>query len=122
MTKSGGWLRREVSEALRRRSPERLHDTFGRYIRYKLSNAGWDPRDAMINMTPVIDCARRLGLDPSKDLAAIANGGPDWFKETFRAFVARTDVTLDAFGWSLVDADDGPQYRLSRRSAPRDIQ
>ena len=33
------------------------------------------------------------------------------FRETFAVFVARTDVTLAAFGWRLVQLPDGPAYR-----------
>jgi hypothetical protein len=113
MTRGDGWLQRDLSEALRTKSTDKLRDTFGRYVRYELTNEGWDPRDAMVNLAPVLDCARKLGLDPAEDLASIANGGPAWFKETFRTFVARTDVTLDAFGWSLIHGDDGPRYRVT---------
>lgn len=113
MTRGDGWLQRDLSEALRTRSADKLRETFGRYVKYELTNEGWDPRDAMINLAPVLDCARRLGLDPAQDLASIANGGPDSFKETFRTFVARTDVTLAAFGWSLVETADGPRYRVT---------
>jgi hypothetical protein len=67
----------------------------------------------MIGLTPFIDCARRLGVDPSEVLGPIARTGPEWYRETFESFVQRTDVTLGAFGWSIVETPDGSAYRFS---------
>lgn len=105
-----GLVQRESTAALRARSADRLAVGFGRYVAAEAAAAGWDPRDAMIDMTPFIDCARRLGLDPVAVLGPVAAGGPAWFRETFEVFVRRTDVTLGAFGWSVVDDSDGPRY------------
>jgi len=38
--------------------------------------------------------------------------GRDWFRETFEGFVARSDVTLAAFGWSIVDSSTGRADRF----------
>jgi hypothetical protein len=111
MTQSDGWLQRDLSAVLRARSAAKLEDAFGRYVRYELTDHGWDPRDAMVEMTPFIDCARRLGLDPAQTLGAIAAGGPPWLKELFEVFVRRTDVTLGNFGWSLEETAEGLTYR-----------
>ena len=107
-----GVVQREASAALRDRSLERLQRGFGLYVQAEASARGWDPRDTMINLTPFIDCARQLGFDPIVVLGPIASTGPAWFQETFAAFVRRPDVTLEAFGWSMVDTPGGPRYRF----------
>jgi hypothetical protein len=33
--------------------------------------------------------------------------------DTFDGFVRRSDVTLAAFGWSVVETPDGPAYRFA---------
>jgi len=112
MGQGEGLFQRASSAALRERSLDRLQRGFGDYVEAEALARGWGPRDAMINMTPFIDCARRLGHDPIVALGPIATTGPAWFRETFDAFVRRTDVTLEAFGWSIVDTPDGPRYRF----------
>jgi hypothetical protein len=107
-----GVVQRESSIALRERSVERLQLGFGRYVEAEARARGWDPRDTMINLTPFLDCARRLGVDPIVVLGPIASSGPAWFQETFDHFARRSDVTLAAFGWTLVDTRDGPKYRF----------
>lgn len=67
----------------------------------------------MIDITPFVDCARQLGFDPAVVLGPIAATGADWFRGTFEAFVARSDVTLAAFGWSIVDTSKGRTYRFA---------
>jgi hypothetical protein len=109
---------RETTTALRARSPERLREGFGRLVAAEARAKGWDPRDTMISLAPFLDCARRLGVDPAATLGPIAAGGPEWFRATFDAFVRRTDVTLAAFGWSLVETPDGPAYRFAWPADP----
>lgn len=108
-----GVVQRESTAALRDRTLDRLQRGFGLYVQAEVSARGWDPRDAMINMTPFIDCARRLGFDPITVLGPIATTGPAWFRETFDRFVRRSDVTLEAFGWTLVETPRGPAYRFA---------
>ena len=45
-------------------------------------------------------------------LGPIARTGPEWFRETFDAFVGRTDLSLALFGWRLLDEPAGPAYRF----------
>jgi hypothetical protein len=66
----------------------------------------------MVEMTPFIDCARRLGHDPALALGPIAATGADWLRETFDAFVERSDITLAAFGWSIKQDGRGPAYQF----------
>jgi hypothetical protein len=112
LSESGdGPLQRDVNTALRERSVERLQEGFTRYVGMVSGDAAWDARDEMVNMTPFIDCARRLGVDPAAVLGPIAATGGDQLRELFDMFVARTDVTLEAFGWSIAETPSGPAYR-----------
>jgi hypothetical protein len=73
---------------------------------------GKDPRDLMLSLAPFHDCARRLGLDVSRvfDAAAAAVGGEAG--EVARIFGRRSDVTPDAFAYTVESGPDGPKYRL----------
>jgi hypothetical protein len=71
-----------------------------------------DPRDIMVGLAPYLDAAQRLGLEPAELFErAAASGGRH--ADLIRTFGGRNDVTLDAFGWRLVDAAEGPTYRQS---------
>ena len=94
-----------------KRSVELLQEGFARYVGMASDDAAWDDRDEMVNMTPFIDCARRLGVDPVALLGPIASSGADQVRDLFDEFVARTDVTLEAFGWSIQETPLGPAYR-----------
>lgn len=107
-----GLVPRETTAALRARSLQRLQEGFARYIQFVSKATSWDTRDEMINLTPFIDCAGRLGHDPFMALGPIAATGADWMHETFDSFVVRTDVDLAGFGWSIVETADGPTYRF----------
>jgi hypothetical protein len=100
-----------VSAALRERSLDQLEAAFARFVESECSTAASDTRDVMVNLVPFIDCARRLGYDPEETLRATAQSGAAWFEETFRRFVRRSDITLAAFGWSLIETSDGVAYR-----------
>jgi hypothetical protein len=113
MAQGEGLVQQETTAALRARSGQRLASGFATYVAVEARAKGWDPRDTMIDLVPFLDCARRLGLDPASALGPIAAAGPAWFRETFDAFVRRSDVTLEAFGWSLLQAPDGPKYRFA---------
>ncbi len=108
-----GLVQRETTTALRERSLDRLKDGFQRYVQAVSGQSGWDTRDEMINMTPFIDCARRLGHDPALVLGPIAAGGADWLGETFDSFVVRPDLNLATFGWSIVQTPRGPAYHFA---------
>jgi hypothetical protein len=112
MATGDGLVQREASAALGAKSLDRLRTGFSRLVEAESTDRGWDPRDAMINMTPFIDCARQLGFDPAVVLGPIAATVAQWFRETFEEFVVRTEVTLAAFGWSIVETPKGPVYRF----------
>ena len=67
----------------------------------------------MLSLAAFFDCARRLGEDPAELLGPSSRGAPDWFVQTFDAFAKRTDVTLGAFGWTVLDTPEGPAYRFA---------
>lgn len=102
---------RETTAALRQRSPERLRRGFERLMAAEARARGWDPRDTMISLAPFVDCARRLDQDPAALFGPVAATGPAWFRDAVAGFVRRDDVSLGAFGWSLVETDEGPAYR-----------
>jgi hypothetical protein len=70
-----------------------------------------DWRDTLVAIAPFVDCARRLGFDAATVLGPIAARGSPEFRELFDRFVRRTDVTLAAFAWELVETPVGPAYR-----------
>jgi hypothetical protein len=109
----GSTVEHEATAALRDGSVALLEAGFHRHVAAESAAKGWDPRDAMIGLTPFIDCARRLGADPAVTLGPIARTGAAWYRETFDGFVVRSDVALEAFGWRIVDTPDGPAYRFS---------
>jgi hypothetical protein len=114
MGRDGGIAAREASAALQARSVDRLRSGFRLVVAAEATGRGWDPRDAMIEMAPFVDCARRLGHDPASLLGPIAASGPDWYRQTFESFVARRPaVELSDFGWSLVDSPQGRAYRFA---------
>lgn len=99
-----------VSTALTEKSLDQLQAVFARYVEVHASGRPDDWRDVMIGLVPFIDCARRLGGDPEKVLGPIAESGAAEFRETFRAIVRRSDITLAAFGWSLTEFPEGMAY------------
>jgi hypothetical protein len=113
MTQGEGLVQREASAALRAGSLARLQEGFSQLVGAESTSRGWDPRDAMINMTPFVDCARRLGHDPAVVFGPAAVTGAAWFRETFEAFVRRSDITLSAFGWSIIETPEGPAYHFA---------
>jgi hypothetical protein len=72
-----------------------------------------DDRDVMVGLAALHDAATRVGLDPAVEFARAADGLPGERGDLVRAFGKRSDVTLERFGWRLVDLPDGPAYRLT---------
>ena len=110
MTRGDDPIQRGLDTALREGSVGRLREAFALHIAASSVDSAWEPRDEMVSLAPFIDCARRIGVDPAATLAPIAATGSEEVRELFEMFVARTDVTLQAFGWSLVDTPSGPSY------------
>lgn len=96
-----------ATEALRLHSADTLRSGLARVV----SEASADSRDYMTALAPLHDCARRLGLDVEGlfDEAALAGRGDA--ATIARQFGRRRDITPEAFGFTIEDAPDGPEYR-----------
>ena len=97
-----------ATTALRERSPSTLRGGLMWVLR---NYDGKDPRDLMLSLAPLHDCAMRLGLDTAEmfDKAAESAGGPG--ADVAREFGRRSDVTPDAFAYRVENGPDGPRYR-----------
>jgi hypothetical protein len=104
-------LCREPTDALRHRDPKRLSCDLVRYAAAAEASLGEDFRDVLVGLAPYFDCALRLGLDPVELFESAAASAGKELRQTMITFSRRTDVTLQAFGWRLVEAPDGPCYR-----------
>ena len=69
-----------------------------------------DWRDVLVALAPYHDCARRLGLDPVGLFDRACEDSPDDLQAVVRDFARRSDVTLDAFGWTVTTLSEGPCY------------
>lgn len=116
------------TRALRGARPETLVEGFAAQVAYLAEHGPIDARDEMLDLAALVDCARRLGRDANELLGPVAAAGPAWLAELFETF-SRREVTLAAFGWSVVEEADGPAYRFAwprwtprprpQREAPR---
>ncbi len=107
-----GVVQRESTAALCDRTLERLQRGFGLYVQAEAAaREGPSRRDDQHD--PVHRLRPQAGFDPITVLGPIAAAGPAWFRETFDGFVRRTDVTLEAFGWTVVETPSGPAYRFA---------
>jgi hypothetical protein len=89
----------------------RLLADLSRYVAASEPTLELDFRDVLVGLAPYYDCADRLGMDPIALFdSAIDSVGTD-MRETVRTFARRSDITLEAFGWRLVQLPDGPCYR-----------
>ena len=105
---------REATAALRVGSIGRLREGFDRWLSVESRVSTGDERDAMISIAPFVDCARRLGADPTALLGPLVGAAPPWVREAFGGVVGRSaDVTLSSLGWSVVETSDGPAYRFA---------
>lgn len=101
------------TRALRTNRPALLAEGFGEQVAHLAATGPIDPRDEMLDLAALVDCARRLGTDPAVLFGPNVAAAPAWLAELFRTFIRRTDITLAAFGWSIVDRPDGPAYHFA---------
>jgi hypothetical protein len=99
-----------ATSALRARSPDLLRSALVALLRR--GEKGWlmDGRDLLVALAPYYDCACRLDLDPISLFDEAAAAGPRRLRETVSSFGRRDDITLEAFGFALLDEADGPRY------------
>jgi hypothetical protein len=53
---------------------------------------------------------------------AVSGLPDDRVRDLFHGFGARTDVTLEAFGWQLVQTGDGPDFEFEYEIPPERIR
>jgi len=101
----------EPTTALRQRSSARLLADLTAFMGAVEPEVAIDFRDVLVGFAPFYDCAIRLGIDPIQlfESAARDRGAP--LRELATTFARRSDITLAAFGWQLVDRAGGPCYR-----------
>ena len=81
-----------------------------------------DDRDLMMALAPHHDCARRLGADVAALFRRAAAAGPASVRDVVEEFGRRTDVTPQAFGFSVDETPEGPRYRATGPSAEETIE
>jgi hypothetical protein len=103
---------RAATVALRERDPGLLADAlFGLVLAATARHDDW--RDLMVGMAIHFWVAGQLGVEPPELFGGVADRVPDTsVAEIVRTFGGRTDVTLEVFGWRLVDTPDGPDLAL----------
>lgn len=106
----GRYGARQPTIAFRDRSAERLRNTLlasalGRILQHD------DARDMMVDLALHYVVAQRIGVAPRAlftEIAVRLPAGPD--RDLLQTFGERRDVTLEAFGWQLVETPDGPDF------------
>jgi hypothetical protein len=106
----GRYGARHTTVALRRGSAALLRDALlATAICQVIRND--DPRDVMVGLAVDYFVAQQLGLVPAELFDDVASSLPDGgVPDLLREFGARTDITLRAFGWLLVETPDGPDF------------
>jgi hypothetical protein len=69
-----------------------------------------DWRDVLVALVPFYDCALRLDLDPVGLFDGESTDAPQDLQDVVRQFARRSDITLDAFGWTLTMTPNGLCY------------
>jgi hypothetical protein len=106
----GRYGTRQSAVALRRGSAALLRDALMAAALGRLGRRG-DPRDVMVSLALHYVVAQKLGLVPPDLFNEIAACLPDGsMPDLLRNFGARQDVTLEAFGWELVQTPEGPDF------------
>jgi hypothetical protein len=97
--------------ALRQGSATLLRDALLAYAICQAVRAV-DDRDVMLGLAVFYYVARQVGLIPAELFDDVASRLPDgWVRDLLPEFGARTDITLKAFGWLLVETPDGPDFK-----------
>ena len=101
----------EPTDALRERSPEKLHAALAREMLAAEPDALADWQGILMEWSAYFDCAERLGIDPVALFDEAARERSPELRALAARFCRRSDVTLAAFGWTLVEDDGLPCYR-----------
>ena len=106
----GRYGARYTTGALRRRSAPLLRDALLATAICEVVRGG-DPRDAKVGLAVDYFVAQQLHVIPTELFDEVASLLPDgWVPDLLREFGSRTDITLEAFGWLLVETPDGPDF------------
>ena len=106
----GRYGARNVTIALRRGSGALLREALLATAIAQAVHAD-DARDVMVGLALDYFVAGQLGLVPAELFGDVAACLPDgWVPDLLREFGTRTDITLKAFGWLLVETADGPDF------------
>jgi hypothetical protein len=106
----GRYGARQPAIALRLKSARRLEDALIASALAQLLRPT-DPRDLLVGMAVHYIVAQQIGAVPSAVFEDIARRLPDGpLPDLLRQFGARQDVTLEAFGWQLVQTPEGPDF------------
>lgn len=101
---------RHAVSALRQGSAALLRDALLAYVICQSVRAV-DDRDVMVGLAVFYFVAEQVGLVPAELFDDVASSLPHgWVPDLLREFGARTDITLKAFGWLLVQTPDGPDF------------
>ncbi|HJP88250.1 MAG TPA: hypothetical protein VJ850_04380 [Candidatus Limnocylindrales bacterium] len=96
--------------ALRARSVARLQAELTAYLGRAGDAIARDWRDVLVILATYHDCAVRLGADPVAIFDAASEGMPLATRDIATTFSRRQDITLEEFGWVLLDRPEGPCY------------
>jgi hypothetical protein len=99
----------DAARAIQLRSVAELEEALARYVRACSEEEPYDPRDVMVGLAPFFDAAMRLEADPGAIFSRVAEAATGDLADLVRRFGARSDVTLDAFGWAF-QRGDPPRY------------
>jgi hypothetical protein len=106
----GRYGARQPSIALRQKSAQRLEDALFASALAQLVRQT-DPRDLMVGMAVHFIVAEQIGAVPSVVFEDVASRLPDGpLPDLVRQFGDRQDITLEAFGWQLVQTPEGPDF------------
>ena len=101
----------EPTEALRERSAEKLKAALWRDMLAAEPDAIADWDGILMGWAAYFDCAERLGIDPVDLFDDAARERSPELRSLAAGFCRRSDVTLAAFGWKLVEHEGRPCYR-----------
>jgi hypothetical protein len=106
----GRYGARQATVALRERSGSRLHNALFATALGQLGHES-DPRDLMIGLAVPHLVAQQIGTAPPALFETVAARLPDGpVADLLRDFGARQDITLEAFGWQLIQTAEGPDF------------
>jgi len=101
-----------LTVALRRRSALLLREALLAFAIAQAVHNASDDRDVMVALATYYFVAEQLGLVPAEVFSDVASSLPGGLvPDLLREFGGRNDITLEAFGWLLVETADGPDFR-----------